>query len=119
MFALLSLHLFMYGCNLFMWESTRINYNFIFEFSPNTALTYRDAFFLCTTFMTIVVGAMVVHLLLGNSTCPVNAIPGILLLVSDINFIVPVVGIHIICPIFCITLYTLPIIMSRIQFLFG
>ncbi|KAK9931211.1 hypothetical protein M0R45_018498 [Rubus argutus] len=35
-FALLSLHLFMYGCNLFMWKSTRINCNFIFEV-PNQA----------------------------------------------------------------------------------
>ncbi|KAG6664653.1 hypothetical protein I3843_02G094100 [Carya illinoinensis] len=83
MFALLSLHLFMYGCNLFMWKSKRINYNFIFEFSPNTALTYRDAFLICTTFMTIVVGAMVVHLLLrvsGLSPSQADAIPGILLL---------------------------------------
>ncbi|KAH9764247.1 phosphate transporter PHO1 [Citrus sinensis] len=82
-FALLCLHLFMYGCNLFMWKSTRINYNFIFEFSPNTALKYRDAFLLCTTFMTAVVAAMVVHLLLrasGFSPSKIDAIPGILLL---------------------------------------
>ncbi|XP_062167299.1 phosphate transporter PHO1 [Alnus glutinosa] len=84
--ALLSLHLFMYGCNLFMWKSTRINYNFIFEFSPNTSLKYKDAFLICTTFMTIVVGAMVVHLLLRplqDSTFPssqVDTIPGILVL---------------------------------------
>lgn len=86
-FALLCLHLFMYGCNLFMWKSTRINYNFIFEFSPNTALKYRDAFLLCTTFMTAVVAAMVVHLLLrasGFSPSKIDAIPGILLLVSSI-----------------------------------
>ncbi|KAK7812464.1 phosphate transporter pho1, partial [Quercus suber] len=70
MFALLSLHLFMHGCNLFMWKSKRINYNFIFESSPKTALTYRDAFLMCTTFMTIVVGALVIHLLLGASGYP-------------------------------------------------
>lgn len=84
-FALLSLHLFMYGCNLFMWKSTRINYNFIFEFTPSTALKYRDAFLICTSFMTAVVGAMVVHLLLrssGFSPTQVDAIPGFLLLVS-------------------------------------
>lgn len=82
-FALLSLHLFMYGCNLFMWKSTRINYNFIFEFTPSTALKYRDAFLICTSFMTAVVGAMVVHLLLrssGFSPTQVDAIPGFLLL---------------------------------------
>ncbi|GKV19087.1 hypothetical protein SLEP1_g29385 [Rubroshorea leprosula] len=83
-FALLSLHLFMYGCNLLMWRSTRINYNFIFEFQPSTALRYRDAFLICTTFMTAVVGAMVIHLLLragGFSPSHVDTIPGMLLLI--------------------------------------
>ncbi|KAK4478211.1 hypothetical protein RD792_017494 [Penstemon davidsonii] len=83
MFALLSLHLFMYGCNLFMWKSTRINYNFIFEFQPNNALKYRDAFLICTGLMTTVVGAMVIHLILlstGFSSRQVDLIPGILLL---------------------------------------
>ncbi|RYR38330.1 hypothetical protein Ahy_A09g043355 [Arachis hypogaea] len=91
-FALLSLHLFMYGCNLFMWKRTRINYNFIFEFSPTTALKHRDAFLICTTLMTTVVGAMVIHLLLraaGFSPSQVDAIPGILLLVSIMLLICP------------------------------
>lgn len=76
----------MYGCNLFMWKNKRINYNFIFEFSPSTALKYRDAFLICTTFMTAVVGAMVVHLILsasGFSPSQVDTIPGILLLVIN------------------------------------
>ncbi|KAL5702369.1 Acid phosphatase pho1 [Ranunculus cassubicifolius] len=84
MFALLSLHVFMYGCNLFMWRSTRINCNFIFDFSPTTALKYRDAFLICTSFMTAVVAAMVIHLLLkSHDILPhhVDAIPGVLLLV--------------------------------------
>ncbi|XWS39159.1 hypothetical protein CRYUN_Cryun18bG0026300 [Craigia yunnanensis] len=83
-FALLSLHLFLYGCNLFMWKNTRINYNFIFEFAPSTVLKYRDVFLICTTFMTSVVGAMVIHLLLragGFSPTHVDTIPGILLLI--------------------------------------
>ncbi|KAF9606907.1 hypothetical protein IFM89_029506 [Coptis chinensis] len=84
-FALLSLHLFLYGCNLFMWKSTRINYNFIFEFSQSTALKYRDVFLICTSFMTAVVGAMVIHLILRSSHIAphhVDAIPGVLLVVS-------------------------------------
>ncbi|XP_047169394.1 phosphate transporter PHO1 [Vigna umbellata] len=83
MFVLLSLHLFMYGCNLYMWKSTRINHNFIFEFSPSTALRHRDAFLMCTTLMTTVFGAMVMHLLLraaGFSPSQVDAIPGIVFL---------------------------------------
>ncbi|KAH0993751.1 hypothetical protein GBA52_005234 [Prunus armeniaca] len=90
-FALLSLHLFMYGCNLFMWKNTRINYNFIFEFQPSTALKYRDAFLICTTFMTAVVGAMVVHLILraNGFSSQVDAIPGIFLLFSIALLICP------------------------------
>ncbi|CAJ1967084.1 unnamed protein product [Sphenostylis stenocarpa] len=83
LFALLSLHLFMYGCNLYMWKSTRINHNFIFEFSPSTALKHRDAFLMCTTLMTTVFGAMVMHLLLRAadfSPGQVDAMPGILFL---------------------------------------
>ncbi|OIW21325.1 hypothetical protein TanjilG_32138 [Lupinus angustifolius] len=91
-FALLSLHLFMYGCNLFMWKSARINYNFIFEFSPSTALKHRDAFLICTTLMTTVVGAMVIHLLLtaaGFSPNQIDAIPGVLLLCFIVLLICP------------------------------
>lgn len=84
-FALLSLHVFMYGCNLYVWKRTRINYNFIFEFSPKTSLKHIDSFLICTTLMTTVVGAMVVHLLLraaGFSPSQIDALPGVLLLVS-------------------------------------
>ncbi|CAK8572089.1 unnamed protein product [Lathyrus sativus] len=83
-FALLSLHVFMYGCNLYMWKRTRINYNFIFEFSPKTSLKHIDSFLICTTLMTTVVGAMVVHLLLraaGFSPSQIDALPGVLLLI--------------------------------------
>ncbi|XP_051128083.1 phosphate transporter PHO1 isoform X2 [Andrographis paniculata] len=92
MFALLSLHLFMYGCNLFAWKATRINYNFIFEFQPKTALKYRDAFLICTCLMTYVVGSMVAHLILlciGFSPHQVDFIPGILLLSSMILLVCP------------------------------
>ncbi|KAJ9555778.1 hypothetical protein OSB04_010392 [Centaurea solstitialis] len=84
MFALLSLHMFMYGCNLFLWKATRINYNFIFEFQAATALKYRDAFLICTCMMTAVVSAMVLHLILVSnrfSPTQVDTIPGILLLI--------------------------------------
>ncbi|KAL9225172.1 hypothetical protein vseg_001123 [Gypsophila vaccaria] len=91
-FALLSLHLFMYGCNLLMWKATRINYTFIFEFNPKTALKYRDAFLVCTSLMTAVVGALVIHLILrskGFSPQQVDGIPGILLLILIAILICP------------------------------
>ncbi|KAF3785880.1 Phosphate transporter [Nymphaea thermarum] len=84
MFALISLHVFLYGCNVCAWRSTRINYTFIFEFSPTTALKYRDVFLICTSIMTLVIGGMVAHLILrtnGFSPQYVDAIPGVLLLI--------------------------------------
>ncbi|KAI6693591.1 hypothetical protein NL676_021301 [Syzygium grande] len=91
-FALFSLHLLMYGCNLFAWKQTRINCNFICEFSPTTALKYRDAFLICTASMTTVVGMMVVHLLLrtnGFSSSRADPIPGALLLVYILLLVCP------------------------------
>lgn len=89
MFTLFSLHIFLYGCNLYAWRNTRINYNFIFEFNHSTALRNRDAFLMCTSFMTMVVAAMVVHLLLtssGFSPTYVDIIPGILILVITLYY---------------------------------
>ncbi|XP_042061106.1 phosphate transporter PHO1-like [Salvia splendens] len=92
MFALLSLHLFMYGCNLLMWKNSRINYNFIFEFQPSNALKYRDAFLICTSLMTAVVAALVLHLVLlstGFFPHKVDFIPGVLLLCALLLLICP------------------------------
>ncbi|KAF7848348.1 hypothetical protein BT93_L2076 [Corymbia citriodora subsp. variegata] len=92
-FTLWSLHLFMYGCNLFLWKSMRISHNFIFEFSYSTALKYRDAFLICTTFMTATVGAMIIHLLLrANNFSPslVDTIPGALLLIFFAVLVCPI-----------------------------
>ncbi|PON87948.1 SPX domain containing protein [Trema orientale] len=83
MFSLLFLHFFLYGCNIFAWRKTRINYSFIFELAPTKELKYRDVFLICTTSMTVVVGVMFVHLSFltkGYSYTQVQAIPGLLLL---------------------------------------
>lgn len=92
MFSLFFLHLFLYGCNIFMWRKTRINYTFIFEFKPTKELKYRDVFLICTTSMTVVVGVMFAHLTLivkGYSSCAVQAIPGALLLVFLLILVCP------------------------------
>jgi hypothetical protein len=99
MFSLFFLHLFLYGCNIFMWRKTRINYTFIFEFTPTKELKYRDVFLICTTSMTIVIGVMFAHLTLivkGYSSCAVQAIPGALLLVCSVE--------HSKCKIICLHL---------------
>uniref|UniRef100_A0ACD5VA82 Uncharacterized protein n=1 Tax=Avena sativa TaxID=4498 RepID=A0ACD5VA82_AVESA len=92
MFSLFFLHLFLYGCNIFMWRKTRINYTFIFEFTPTKELKYRDVFLICTTSMTIIVGVMFAHLTLivkGYSSSAVQAIPGCLLLVFLLILVCP------------------------------
>jgi xenotropic and polytropic retrovirus receptor 1 len=84
MFALISLHVFLYGCNLSMWKGTRINHNFIFDFSSSTALTHRDAFLMSASIMCTVVAALVVNLFLRNAGATyANALPGALLLVTN------------------------------------
>ncbi|CAD6336762.1 unnamed protein product [Miscanthus lutarioriparius] len=92
MFSLFFLHLFLYGCNIFMWRKTHINYTFIFEFTPTKELKYRDVFLICTTSMAIVVGVMFAHLTIivkGNSSSAVQAIPGSLLLVFLLILVCP------------------------------
>ncbi|KAK4260907.1 hypothetical protein QN277_003968 [Acacia crassicarpa] len=84
MFSLIFLHLFLYGCNIFAWRKTRINYSFIFELGPTKELKYKDVFLICTMAMTAVVGIMLLHLTMltkGYSYSQVQAIPGLLLLV--------------------------------------
>jgi len=84
MFGLLFLHLFLYGCNIFMWRKARINYSFIFELGSKNELKYRDVFLICTASMSAIAGVMFVHLSLlekGYSFRQVQVIPGLLLLV--------------------------------------
>ncbi|XP_059655579.1 phosphate transporter PHO1 homolog 1 [Cornus florida] len=92
MFSLLFLHLFLYGCNIFMWRKARINHSFIFELAPAKELKYRDVFLICTTSMTAVVGVMFGHLALvakGYSYTQVKAIPGFLLLAFLLLLVCP------------------------------
>lgn len=83
MFGLLFLHLFLYGCNIFMWKKARINYSFIFEVAPTKELKYREVFLICTASMTTIVGVLFIHLSLlakGYTSTIVLTIPGLLLL---------------------------------------
>ncbi|KAL7110494.1 hypothetical protein ACP275_05G029200 [Erythranthe tilingii] len=92
MFSLLFLHFFLYGCNIYMWRKTRINYSFIFELSPTKELKFRDVFLICTISMTALVGVLFLHLSLvakGYSYSQVQAIPALLLLVFIIVLICP------------------------------
>ncbi|KZV41424.1 hypothetical protein F511_36222 [Dorcoceras hygrometricum] len=92
MFSLLFLHFFLYGCNIFMWRKTRINYSFIFELSTTKELNYRDVFLICAASMTSVIGVLFLHLSLvsrGYSYAQVQAIPGLLLLATLMLLVCP------------------------------
>ncbi|KAH0875025.1 hypothetical protein HID58_072387, partial [Brassica napus] len=92
MFGLLFLHLFLYGCNIFMWRKARINYSFIFELGSKNELKFRDVFLICTASMSVIAGVMFIHLLLlakGYSFGQVQVIPGLLLLVFFLIMICP------------------------------
>ncbi|KAI8022990.1 hypothetical protein LOK49_LG03G00731 [Camellia lanceoleosa] len=92
MFSLLFLHFFLYGCNIFMWRKTRINYTFIFELAPAKELKYRDVFLICAVSMSAVMGVLFVHLSLmakGYSYAQVQAIPAFLLLVFFLLLLCP------------------------------
>uniref|UniRef100_A0A1J3HE25 Phosphate transporter PHO1-like protein 1 n=1 Tax=Noccaea caerulescens TaxID=107243 RepID=A0A1J3HE25_NOCCA len=92
MFGLLFLHLFLYGCNIFMWRKARINYSFIFEIGSENELKYRDVFLICTASMSAIAGVMFLHLSLlakGYSFRQVQVIPGLLLLVFLLILICP------------------------------
>ncbi|CAN4121934.1 unnamed protein product [Withania somnifera] len=92
MFGLMFLHFFLYGCNIFMWRKTRVNYSFIFELAQTKELKYRDVFLICTTSMTAVVGVLFLHLTLvakGYSYNQIQAIPGLLLLVFILLLVCP------------------------------
>ncbi|KAK2354589.1 phosphate transporter PHO1 [Trifolium repens] len=107
-FSLIFLHFFLYGCNIFAWRKTRINYRFIFEIVPTKELKYKDVFLICTMSMTSVVGVLLFHLTLltkGYSYAQVQFLLGLiflaflLLLICPFNIIYRSSRYHFICVI--------------------
>ncbi|WJX93407.1 Phosphate transporter PHO1 1 [Trifolium repens] len=107
-FSLIFLHFFLYGCNIFAWRKTRINYRFIFEIVPTKELKYKDVFLICTMSMTSVVGVLLLHLTLltkGYSYAQVQFLLGLiflaflLLLICPFNIIYRSSRYHFICVI--------------------
>lgn len=88
MLALILFHMYLYGWNIFLWRRARINYAFIFEFSPGSELRYREVLLVCTALTTILIGAMVLHLSIhstliqGQASPYIDLIPVAVLLVS-------------------------------------
>ncbi|CAK9228659.1 unnamed protein product [Sphagnum troendelagicum] len=68
--GLLLLHMYMYGWNVYAWQRTRINYGFIFEFSPGTELRYREVLLICTALSSMLLGTMIVHIIASAKEAP-------------------------------------------------
>lgn len=70
--GLVLLHRYMYGWNVYSWQRVRINYPFIFEFAPGTELRYREVFLVCTSFTSLLLGAMIVHIIASTKQAPLG-----------------------------------------------
>jgi hypothetical protein len=68
--GLVLLHMYMYGWNVYAWQKTRINYGFIFEFSPGTELHYREVLLICTALSSMLLGTMIVHIIASTKEAP-------------------------------------------------
>ncbi|CAK9274625.1 unnamed protein product [Sphagnum jensenii] len=68
--GLVLLHMYMYGWNVYAWEKTRINYGFIFEFSPGIELHYREVLLICTALSSMLLGTMIVHIIASTKEAP-------------------------------------------------
>jgi hypothetical protein len=84
MVALILVHMYMYGFDLYFWRRMRINYPFIFEFQPGTELRHREVLMVASILTTLLVGAMVGQLALHTTTLSpyVDLIPFLLVLVN-------------------------------------
>uniref|UniRef100_A0A7I4DLS2 Uncharacterized protein n=1 Tax=Physcomitrium patens TaxID=3218 RepID=A0A7I4DLS2_PHYPA len=72
---LITFHIYMYAIDVFAWAKTRVNYPFIFGFSPGTELRYREVLLLATGFTTFLLGGMNLHIavtLLNSKATPAN-----------------------------------------------
>ncbi|KAG0589663.1 hypothetical protein KC19_1G037800 [Ceratodon purpureus] len=56
------LHIYCYAFNVYAWARTRINYPFIFGFSPGSELRYRQVLLLATGLSTFLLGGMNLHI---------------------------------------------------------
>ncbi|CAM6125906.1 unnamed protein product [Calypogeia fissa] len=91
MVALILLHMYMYGANLFYWRRMRINYPFIFEFQPGTELRHREVLMVTSILTTLLIGAMVGQLTLHTATLSpyVDLIPFCLVVMLVILLLFP------------------------------
>ncbi|KAG0581876.1 hypothetical protein KC19_3G016400 [Ceratodon purpureus] len=71
-----AVHLYMYALDVYAWQRHRINYPFIFGFSPGTELRHRQVLLVSTGFTTFLLGGMNIHIAMTILTHPGPAPPG-------------------------------------------
>lgn len=74
---LIALHIYLYAFDVFAWQRHRINYPFIFGFSPGTELRHREVLLLSTGFTTFLLFGMNVHIAVTLLTHPGAPPPGV------------------------------------------
>ncbi|KAH7444428.1 hypothetical protein KP509_02G078100 [Ceratopteris richardii] len=79
--ALLFLHLYIYGFNVFIWQRVHINYAVILKFTPGKRVGFCDILLLSTALTTIMLGGMVMQLVFNSSTANTSCLPLTLMLV--------------------------------------
>ncbi|KAG0606207.1 hypothetical protein M758_9G122400 [Ceratodon purpureus] len=83
---LVAIHMYFYGWNVYAWQRTRINYPFIFEFSPGTELRFREVLLLSTGFTTFLLAGMNIHIAVTLLTYQDPQVsPGVALAPSALN----------------------------------
>lgn len=85
--ALVLLHLYLYGWNLYTWRQTRINYPFIFEFKPGTELGYRQVLCVASGFTSLLLAAMNSHLYISTKRAPRFKVSEIIPLAAVLIFV--------------------------------
>jgi hypothetical protein len=60
--ALMLIHMYMYGWNLYMRKRAHMDHTFLFEFSRGSELHSEETLVVCTTPTTVLIGATVTHL---------------------------------------------------------
>lgn len=79
--ALLFLHLYMYGFNVFIWQRFHINYAVILESPPGKRLGFSDILLLSTGFTTIMLSGMVMQLVVYGTVGKFSVFPLTVMLV--------------------------------------
>jgi hypothetical protein len=85
--ALVLIHMYMYGWNLYMRKRARMDYTFVFEFSHGFELHCEEALVVCTALTTVLIGATVIHLSIHSMLFHAQASVDVDLILVAVTFV--------------------------------